>query len=188
MPRGTEIVLHLKDDAKKYLEPHEIRRVVSTYSDHILFPIELTGPGSRRGRRGDRAEDRADQFGERAVAAAEIRAEAGGLQAGLPDHRARLRRSRDDAALPRRGPLFLRGAAVRALDAAVRPVRSGAQGAREALRAPRLHHRRCGPAAVLPALHPRRGRQRGPAAQHLARDAAEQSAGRGRSARRSPAA
>jgi molecular chaperone HtpG len=41
VPRGAEIVLHLKDDAKKYLEPHEIRRVVSTYSDHILFPIEL---------------------------------------------------------------------------------------------------------------------------------------------------
>ena len=39
--RGTEIVLHLKEDAKKYLETHEIRRVVSTYSDHILFPIEL---------------------------------------------------------------------------------------------------------------------------------------------------
>jgi molecular chaperone HtpG len=41
VPRGTEIVLHLKEDAKKYLEGHEIRRVVSTYSDHILFPIEL---------------------------------------------------------------------------------------------------------------------------------------------------
>ena len=41
VPRGTEIVLHLKEDTKKYLEPHEIRRVVSTYSDHILFPIEL---------------------------------------------------------------------------------------------------------------------------------------------------
>ncbi|HWJ17270.1 MAG TPA: ATP-binding protein, partial [Geobacterales bacterium] len=39
--RGTEIVLHLKEDAKKYLETHEIERVVSTYSDHILFPIEL---------------------------------------------------------------------------------------------------------------------------------------------------
>jgi molecular chaperone HtpG len=39
--RGTEIVLHLKDDVKKYLETYEIRRVVSTYSDHILFPIEL---------------------------------------------------------------------------------------------------------------------------------------------------
>src|SRR5262249_27077943 len=36
VPRGTEIVLHLKADAKKYLEPHEIERVVRTYSDHIL--------------------------------------------------------------------------------------------------------------------------------------------------------
>jgi molecular chaperone HtpG len=44
VPRGTEIVLHLKEDAKKYLEPHEIRRVVSTYSDHIQFPIELIEP------------------------------------------------------------------------------------------------------------------------------------------------
>jgi molecular chaperone HtpG len=41
IPRGTEIVLHLKPDARKYLEPSEIRRVVSIYSDHILFPIEL---------------------------------------------------------------------------------------------------------------------------------------------------
>ena len=39
--RGTEITLHLKEDARKYLEGHEIRRVVSTYSDHIQFPIEL---------------------------------------------------------------------------------------------------------------------------------------------------
>lgn len=41
VPRGTQIVLHLKPEAKKYLEPHEISRVVSAYSDHILFPIEL---------------------------------------------------------------------------------------------------------------------------------------------------
>ncbi|MBK3660837.1 molecular chaperone HtpG [Bradyrhizobium diazoefficiens] len=39
--RGTEIVLHLKDDAKKYLETYEIERVVGAYSDNILFPIEL---------------------------------------------------------------------------------------------------------------------------------------------------
>ncbi|MFK4721403.1 molecular chaperone HtpG [Bradyrhizobium niftali] len=39
--RGTEIVLHLKDDAKKYLEAYEIERIVSAYSDNILFPIEL---------------------------------------------------------------------------------------------------------------------------------------------------
>jgi len=41
--RGTEVVLHLKPDAKRYLEPHEIERIVRTYSDHILFPIELAG-------------------------------------------------------------------------------------------------------------------------------------------------
>jgi len=43
--RGTEVVLYLKDTAKKYLEPHEIRRVISTYSDHIQFPIELGDDG-----------------------------------------------------------------------------------------------------------------------------------------------
>ncbi len=41
VPRGTKIVLHLKTGASKYLEPYEIRRIVSLYSDHILFPIEL---------------------------------------------------------------------------------------------------------------------------------------------------
>lgn len=39
--RGTEIVLHLKDDTKKYLETYEIERIVHAYSDNILFPIEL---------------------------------------------------------------------------------------------------------------------------------------------------
>src|SRR6476661_1099269 len=41
--RGTEVVLHLKPDCKQYLEPHTIERIVRTYSDHILFPIELAG-------------------------------------------------------------------------------------------------------------------------------------------------
>jgi molecular chaperone HtpG len=39
--RGTEIVLHLKEHAKKYLETHEIERIVRAYSDNIQFPIEL---------------------------------------------------------------------------------------------------------------------------------------------------
>ena len=47
--RGTEIVLHLKDDAKKYLETYEIERIVGAYSDSILFPIELVpGEGEPR--------------------------------------------------------------------------------------------------------------------------------------------
>src|SRR5713226_6830351 len=41
--RGTEIVLHLKPDARRYVESYEIERVVHAYSDHILFPIELVG-------------------------------------------------------------------------------------------------------------------------------------------------
>lgn len=39
--RGTEIILHLKNDARKYLETFEIERIVGAYSDNILFPIEL---------------------------------------------------------------------------------------------------------------------------------------------------
>lgn len=47
--RGTEIVLHLKEDAKKYLETYEIERIVGAYSDNILFPIELVpGEGEPR--------------------------------------------------------------------------------------------------------------------------------------------
>src|SRR3982075_1014207 len=41
--RGTEIVLHLKPDAKKYLESYEIERIVGAYSDNIQFPILLVG-------------------------------------------------------------------------------------------------------------------------------------------------
>jgi molecular chaperone HtpG len=47
--RGTEILLHLKEDAKKYLEDYEIQRIVSAYSDNILFPIDLVpGEGEPR--------------------------------------------------------------------------------------------------------------------------------------------
>src|ERR1022692_3238678 len=53
VPRGTAIVLHLKEDAKRYLEPHEIERIVHTYSDHILFPIELLGQGAQGAEGGD---------------------------------------------------------------------------------------------------------------------------------------
>ncbi|MBV8825813.1 MAG: molecular chaperone HtpG, partial [Hyphomicrobiales bacterium] len=41
--RGTEIVLHLKEDARKYLEAYEIERIVGAYSDNIQFPIMLVG-------------------------------------------------------------------------------------------------------------------------------------------------
>ena len=50
VPRGTEVLLHLKPDAKKYAERFELERIVRTYSDHILFPIELVeGEGGKKG-------------------------------------------------------------------------------------------------------------------------------------------
>lgn len=47
--RGTSVRLKLKEDAKAFLEAHEIERVVRTYSDHILFPVLLeAGEGEPR--------------------------------------------------------------------------------------------------------------------------------------------
>ena len=39
--RGTSITLHLKENADEYLEPFRLRHIVTTYSDHISFPIYL---------------------------------------------------------------------------------------------------------------------------------------------------
>jgi molecular chaperone HtpG len=38
--RGTEIVLHLKADKKRYTDPYDVQQIIKTYSDHIQFPIE----------------------------------------------------------------------------------------------------------------------------------------------------
>lgn len=39
--RGTQIILHLKDDASDFLDRFHIKHVVQTYSDHINFKIEF---------------------------------------------------------------------------------------------------------------------------------------------------
>jgi molecular chaperone HtpG len=54
VPRGTEVLLHLKSDDRKYAQRFELERIVRTYSDHILFPIELVdgdggGEGDKKG-------------------------------------------------------------------------------------------------------------------------------------------
>jgi molecular chaperone HtpG len=51
LPRGTSVTLHLKEDAKEYLDGWTIRRVVRQYSDHIALPIVLEArpkPGDTR--------------------------------------------------------------------------------------------------------------------------------------------
>jgi molecular chaperone HtpG len=41
LPRGTSVTLHLKADAKEFLDSWKIRQIVRTYSDHIGIPIIL---------------------------------------------------------------------------------------------------------------------------------------------------
>jgi len=39
--RGARIVLHLKDEALEFAEPHRLKQIVRTYSDHIALPVIL---------------------------------------------------------------------------------------------------------------------------------------------------
>ena len=39
--RGTDIVLHLKDDQLEYLEPYQLKSLVRKYSDFVGYPIKL---------------------------------------------------------------------------------------------------------------------------------------------------
>jgi len=43
--RGTTIVLHLKDDAKEFLDAWRLRSLVRRYSDHIAFPVRMPKEG-----------------------------------------------------------------------------------------------------------------------------------------------
>ncbi len=44
-PRGATITLTLRDDAKEYLEPGTLRRIVKKTSDHIAIPVFLRETG-----------------------------------------------------------------------------------------------------------------------------------------------
>ncbi len=43
LPRGTRIVLHLKEEAKEFSENFQVERVVKRYSNFVAFPIKLNG-------------------------------------------------------------------------------------------------------------------------------------------------
>ena len=38
---GTEVILHLKEDADEFLETYRLRSIVTRYSDHVAFPIRM---------------------------------------------------------------------------------------------------------------------------------------------------
>ena len=39
--RGTEVVLHLREDEDEFLEAYRLRSIITKYSDHISLPIEM---------------------------------------------------------------------------------------------------------------------------------------------------
>ncbi len=38
---GTEVTLHLKEDAEEFLESYRLRHIITRYSDHVAFPIRM---------------------------------------------------------------------------------------------------------------------------------------------------
>lgn len=43
--RGTEIVLHLREDEAEFLDDWRVKSVIREYSDHIAIPVEFIGEG-----------------------------------------------------------------------------------------------------------------------------------------------
>lgn len=40
-PRGTEVVLYLREDEKEFASSHRLRNIITKYSDHITFPVRM---------------------------------------------------------------------------------------------------------------------------------------------------
>src|SRR5690349_1281453 len=41
VPRGARITLHIREGDDEFMEPHRLRQIVKTYSDHIALPIVI---------------------------------------------------------------------------------------------------------------------------------------------------
>jgi len=39
--RGTEVILHLRDDAEEFMNSWQLRSIITRYSDHVPWPIEM---------------------------------------------------------------------------------------------------------------------------------------------------
>ena len=61
-PRGTTIVLSMREDAKEFLDEYRLRQIVRSYSDHIAVPILLQGeakPASEEAKDGEESKEEA---------------------------------------------------------------------------------------------------------------------------------
>ena len=65
-PRGTEVVLHLREDEDEFLDRYRLRSIVRKYSDHVSIPILMPGEGKAGDRDAD-TDDGKDDTGADAV-------------------------------------------------------------------------------------------------------------------------
>ena len=56
-PRGTEVVLHLRDGEDEFLDRYRLRSIVRKYSDHVSIPILMPGEGKGDDKDKDEAQD-----------------------------------------------------------------------------------------------------------------------------------
>ena len=55
--RGTEVVLHLREDEDEFLDRYRLRSIVRKYSDHVSIPILMPGEGKAGDKDTDDGED-----------------------------------------------------------------------------------------------------------------------------------
>ncbi len=152
-PRGTTVVLHLKEDAKEFADSWRLRSLVRRYSDHLAFPVHMPKAGeatldyetvnqAKALWTRPRTEIKDEEYGE-----------------FYSPHLARQRGTAGLEPQQGRGQARVHQPAVPAGARALRPVAARCGPRAEAVREARLHHgrRRAVPAAV-PALHQGRAR------------------------------
>ena len=47
--RGTDVILHLAEEEKEFLDPWRLRAIIGKFSDHIAMPIEMLGEPEEEG-------------------------------------------------------------------------------------------------------------------------------------------
>ena len=173
LPRGTSVTLHLKADAKEFLDSWKIREIVRTYSDHIGIPIIF----EHRPKAGDTKTNLGEPQQINEASAIWTRPKAEITDEQYKEFYHHVAHAFDEpfarVHFAAEGTLSYTALLFVPSHAPVRPARPQAPPRREALRPSGVHHLGPGSAdAALPALRLGRGRLRGPAAQCQPRDPA----------------
>ncbi len=162
-PRGTEIVIQLKDDAAEYADGHRLRTIINKYSDHISLPIRMPELD------GDKKKDSFETVNKGSALWARSKSEI--TQGDYNTFYKTLSYDSDPplATIHNQVEAGVHIAVLHPLAGAVRPVEPGEPARGEAVRPPGVHRgRRRAPDAELSALRARHRGFRRPAVERRA--------------------